>query len=145
MTQLKSQILGLSLALLTAIGTIGYERVVKKFSYAVVVIGLSCELILLILFYSLFMNGNIKEDCQKLFTTSGSIGWFLLWVGSAFTSVLWYQLTKYQGVMTASLYEVKFIVVLAVIYACFGANKFSINTLIGMVLTLLAIYFISKS
>ncbi len=46
--------------------------------------------------------------------------------------------------MTGSIYEVKYIVMLSLLYIVFGDNKFTINTAIGVMLAIGSMYFISK-
>lgn len=144
MTQLKSQILGISLAILTGIGCIAYEKIAKNFSYSMVIVGWSIEFAILIVCNLIFMKSDLKSDIVKMSAEPRYVLWLLLWAGTAVTSLLWYIITLKQGAMTASLYEVKFIICMAFIYIMFGEMKFTINTAIGTVLTLVAIYFISK-
>jgi len=144
MTQLKSQILGITLALLTGIGTIAYEKIAKNFSYSIIVIGLFIEALILLITNLVFMDSNFKSDLTKITSEPKYLIWLFLWVITAVTSILWYIITSKQSAMTASLYEVKFIICMAFIYILFGENKFTWDTAIGTVLTIIAVYFISK-
>lgn len=81
----------------------------------------------------------ILSTTPKLYT---AITIFIL---SGTTTIIWYLITKKQGVMVGSIYEVKYIVMLALIYILFGENKFTLNTVVGITLALGSIYFISKS
>lgn len=47
--------------------------------------------------------------------------------------------------MAGSLYEVKYIIMLSMIYIMIGDNKFTLNTGLGVVLAIGSIYFISKT
>lgn len=144
MTPLKSQLLGLSLGLATAIGCIFYEKLVHNFSYMTFVIILLIELLCLLLAgYFIFPN-ELQQDYQKFVSDSKYFWWTLFYVSTGVTSLFWYVLTKHQGVMVGSIYEVKYIVMLAVIYIMFGDDKFTWNTAIGVLLALGSIYFISK-
>ncbi len=144
MTQLKSQLLGICLAILTGIGVIAYEKIAKNFSYSMVMLGWSIEFLILLFCNMLFMKGDLKSDIGKMVTEPKYFIWLLVWAGTAITSFLWYEITSKQSAMTASLYEVKFIICMAAIYILFGESKFTINTAIGTILTIIAVYFISK-
>ncbi len=71
--------------------------------------------------------------------------WILIYLSTGITGMLWFKITKHQGVMTSSLYEVKYIVMLAILYIMFGEQKFTFNTAMGVVLAMGSIYFISKT
>lgn len=58
--------------------------------------------------------------------------------------VSWWYITKEQNVMIGSIYELKYIVILALFYIFFGDSKFTLNTGIGISLSIMGIYFISK-
>lgn len=144
MSPAKSQILGLILGLATAIGCIFYEKIVSHFSYLTFLIILLIETIcLLVVGYFIFPN-ELQQDYQKLTSEPKYMIWALIYITTGVTSILWYVITKNQGVMTGSIYEVKYIVMLAVLYILFGDKDFTLNTGIGVGLALGSIYFISK-
>lgn len=144
MTQIKSQILGLILGLATAIGCIFYEKIVNNFSYLTFIFIFGVELTLLgIAGYCIFPN-TLSTDINKLFSDSKYIWWAVFYICTGVTSLLWYIITKDKGVMTGSIYEVKYIVMLSILYIIFGDNKFTINTAIGVMLAIGSMYFISK-
>lgn len=153
MTQFKSQILGLILGLGTAIGCIFYEKLVHNFSYRFFLIVLGIDTAILFLL-SLFPfvgknipsvgNGSLQADCIKFFSNSQYILYGIGYISTCITGLLWYGITKDSSVMVSSIYEVKYIVMLAVIYIIFGDQRFTLNTAIGVLLALSSIYFISK-
>lgn len=145
MTLLKSQILGLLLGLFTAIGCIFYEKLVHHFSYMTFMIILCFEVIIFIgIGYFIFPN-ELQTDYVKFISDSKYLWWAIGYLVTGITTIFWFIITKNQGVMVGSIYEVKYIMMLALIYIVFGDNKFTMNTGIGIVLALASIYFISKS
>ena len=84
------------------------------------------------------------NDVTKLFSNKTFIWYAVLYSLTWITTILWYIITKKQGVMVGSIYEVKYIVILAIFYIAFGDQKFTLNTGIGVFLALCSIYFISK-
>ena len=141
--QIKSQILGISLAVATSVGCIFYERMVKYYSFTTIAFIKVLEaLLLLSLSYSITRNSSVNDE---ILNAPKSILWgSLIFLFTGVTGYLWYLITRNQSVMVSSLYEVKYIVILAVFYSFFGAEKLTINTLIGLVLALCSIYFVSK-
>lgn len=145
MTPLKSQLLGLSLGLATAIGCIFYEKLVGSFSYITMVIIFMIEMVGLFAVGMFIFPNELQSDYHKFMSDPKYWWWALIYIGTGVTSLLWYKITKDQGVMTGSIYEVKYIVMLAIIYIMFGDNKFTMNTAIGIILALGSIYFVSKN
>jgi len=144
MTQLKSQMLGLSLGLTTAIGCIFYEKLVTNFSFMTIAFLKLIEALLIVTLSFIIFPNSFKSDVTKFTSDITYVRWGTFFVLTGITSLLWYLITKKQGVMAGSLYEVKYIVMLALIYILFGDQKFNINTAVGMVLALFSVYFISK-
>lgn len=145
MSPWKSQILGMSLALATSIGCIAYERLVKTYSFGIIII-LSLLFYIPALFACWCYEGKqITTDVVHLVTHKNfwfaAIAYSMTWI----TTPIWYIITKRQGVMVGSIYEVKYIVMLALIYIFIGENKMSINTYIGIGLALSSIWFISRA
>lgn len=145
MNPIKSQILGLLLGLATAIGCIFYEKIVHNFSFTFFVIIKTIEVVLTLFLAYMFTKSNLVADGDKLFSDSKYIIWCLIYIATGITTVLWFVITKNQGIMVGSIYEVKYIIMLALIYIAFGDNKFTLNTAIGVALAMLSIYFISKT
>lgn len=136
--QLKSQIYGLSLALMTAIGCIAYERIVKSCSYFTV--GLLAAIAYIPFFLcALFFQSPIG-DIQNVWKHKW---WVLIYILSGVTGPLWYLITKKQSVAVGAIYEVKYIVMLAVIYWIFGTTPLTWNTVVGICLAVFSVYFIS--
>ena len=144
MTPLKSQILGLSLGLATAIGCIFYEKLVHHFSYLTFLIILITELLCLSVIAYFCFDNDLSKDYQKFTSDIKYSLWTIAYICTGVTSLIWYTITKNEGVMVGSIYEVKYIVIMAIIYILFGDNKFTFNTAIGVALALGSIYFISK-
>ena len=144
MTSYKSQILGLLLAFATAIGCIFYERLAKVISYSSLMIIYGIELSLLYTIGGLFMGFSFKEDIQKMANKPVLMLFAFGYILTGITSVCWYLITKNQSVMAGSIYEVKYIVMMAFIYALVGQNKITGNLLIGLLLALASVYFVGK-
>jgi drug/metabolite transporter (DMT)-like permease len=144
MTSLKSQALGLLLGLATAVGCIFYEKIVHAFSYTTFIIIFACELLLLGVVGSIVFPNQLVQDYHKFTSDSKYWIWAGIYILTGITSLLWYKITRSQGVMVGSIYEVKYIVIMALIYIIFGENRFTINTAIGVTLAMGSIYFISK-
>lgn len=144
MGQLKSQLFGILLALATAVGCIFYEKIVQNFSFATMMFILLIETSLLVIVGLILFPNQLVEDYTKFISDSKYSIWALCYILTGITSVCWYIITKNQGIMVGSLYEVKYIVMLAIIYILFSDNKFTLNTGIGLILALTSVYFISK-
>ena len=145
MTPLKSQVLGLLLGLMTAIGCIFYEKIVHNFSFMGFLIIKGIETLLLCGIAFFFMNNNVPSDYAKFISEPKYMWWTLIYITTGITTILWYIITEKQGVMAGSIYEVKYIVMLALIYIVFGDNKFTVNTAVGVAFAMVSIYFISKT
>ena len=138
--QFKSQILGLSLATATAIGCLAYERITKAFSFPTVAI-LGSAAYLPFALFGLYSDNGVKNDLTKF----GEHRWAIaVYLASGMTVPLWYVITRKQNVMAGSIYEVKYIVILAVFYVFFGARPMTFNTAVGVCFALTSIWFISK-
>ena len=139
--QIKSQVFGLSLALATAIGCLAYERLVKSLPYTSVCFFVWFEYFWIWMLLLLFgKDGGIPQTSYWK-ENKWTILVFLL---SGITSPLWYIITRKQNVMVGAIYEIKYIVVLAIIYLFFGSSNLSWNTVVGIILAMFSIYFISK-
>ena len=145
MSILKSQLFGVLLALATAIGCIFYEKIVHNFSFVTMMLIIVVECSLLAMIGLIIFPNELKQDYINLLSLETKY-WIpiIVYICTGVTSICWYLITKNQGVMVGSIYEVKYIVILAVLYIMFGDNKFTINTGIGLLLALSSIYFISK-
>jgi len=143
-TQLKSQLLGLSLASTTAIGCIAYEKIVKNFSLSTIIFISVLFYLPLLLILGACDYGTVTGDISRLLKDN-RFRWyaFIYWI-TWVTTPLWYSITKSQNVMVGSIYEVKYIVILAVFYVFLGESRMTLNIFIGMCCALVSIYFISK-
>lgn len=141
--QIKSQIFGLSLAVFTAIGCIAYEKIVKSFSLATIIFLAASFYVPLLAILFVSDSALVVSDLKRLVKPDfrwWAVVYWLTWI----TTPLWFVITKKQGVMAGSIYEVKYVVIMAVIYIFFGEQKMTVNTLVGVCLALGSIYFISK-
>ncbi len=144
MTQVKSQLLGLMLGLATAIGCMMYEKLVHNFSYGTLWLICVIDLFIFRALGFLVFESSIKEDFAKLITEPKYWIIFIIYILTGITGMLWYKITKDSSIMVSSIYEVKYIVILALLYIIFGDQKFTINTMMGVGFALCSIYFISK-
>ncbi len=144
MSQLKSQFFGLMLAITTAIGCIAYEKIVKNFSFGIILLLSMCFYIPTFIAFYFFNKTDIHNDISRLISDKHYILWSCLYVSTWLTAPLWYIITKKQGVVAGSIYEVKYIVIMSIFYIMFGNDKLTTNTIIGILLALISIYFISK-
>lgn len=144
MSQLQSQIFGLMLGLATAIGCLVYERLVREFSYSFMLIIFQVEVFLLWFAGKALFASDLKADFAKFAFEKRFWFWAVIYIATGITSLLWYKITRSQSVMVGSIYEVKYIVILALIYILFGESKFTLNTAIGVVFAICSIWFISK-
>lgn len=145
MTALQSQVLGLLLAIATAAGCIAYEKLVEVTSIRSIIF-------LALLFYLpfmvvlLMMSWSAAMVDVHTIVTSPKLTWCaVIYYASWITTPVWWILTRKQGVMAASLYEIKYIVVLAVMYALVGDKQLTWNTGLAVMLALGSIYFVSKT
>lgn len=145
MSPLKSQILGVSLAVSTAIGCIAYERLVKNFSIGVIFVLATLFYVPALIGFSCLYGPTLAGDLHKLVHDRFFIGMAILYFITWCTTPLWFIITKNQSVMAGSIYEVKYIIILALFYIAFGDKPFTVNTVVGIVLALASIYFISRS
>lgn len=138
--QVKSQILGISLSIVTAFGCIAYGKLVKSCSYFTVGFLVSLSYLPFWL-TSLFFVDTIKEDLVQLTRNKCNLCIFLI---SGLTGPLWYMIARNQNVLVGATYEMKYIVIMAIIYLFVGDTQPSWNTFIGIALACLSVYFISK-
>jgi drug/metabolite transporter (DMT)-like permease len=139
--QTQMQGFGLALAVATAFGCVAYERLVKNFSYPFVALFVATSYIPPFLVALYLKPGSLSEEASKLTSHRWSL---LVYYLSGITSVLWYVVTRKQGVVVGALFEVKYIVVLALFYICFGDGRLSWNVVAGVALAGASIYLISK-
>ena len=147
MTPLKSQIFGLSLAVMTALVCIAYEKLVLSLSINFYILIKIIELIFAMIFvYIIFKDYSLRQDFNILINSKSLLFWFIIdIILSVLITIIWFVITKSQGIMVSSIYEVKYIVMLAIIYYLIGDKPFSLDMLLGVCLAILSIYFISRS
>jgi hypothetical protein len=140
--QTQSQLLGIALATLTAVGCLAYERLVKAYSIGVI-------LTLTLVFYIPFLVGilfwNGRSLGRDLIAMTTEHPWSALVYWATFlTTPIWFIITKRQSVLAGGIYEMKYLVVLAAGYAIFGARGITTNIVIGLILALMSVWFVSR-
>lgn len=141
---MKPQLLGLLLAFSTAVGCIFYEKLVTVFGYHMILTIILIEYILLFVAGHFVFGNTLQKDLGVFVSEPKHFLWAGMYICTGITGLLWFYITKNNGVMVGSVYEVKFILMLSLFYVFFGEQKFTINTGIGICLALVSIYFISK-
>jgi len=138
--QIISQLLGISLAIATAIGCIAYEKLARAFCYPVMILIIVCSYLPFGLI-ALAYDNHVRSDLQNL----SKYKWpLLIFAASDVTSICWYLITRRQSVIAGGIYEIKYVIVLALLYVAFGESRFTFNTAIGLSLAIASVYFISK-
>lgn len=137
--EVKSQILGTTLALSTAIGCIAYERIVKACSFSTILILAILFYAPTLIFFTWYSPSALSNDLMVIFSDTKLKWMAFIYILSGCTAPLWYIITKKQGVMVSSIYEVKYIVMLALIYIMMGDKPFTTNTGIGVGLAIVSI------
>ena len=145
MSQLAGTAIGALLCLTTAIGCVGYEHVVKTFSFRFLLLLKLVEL-LLISAAILFLPAarSFSAEVGDLIGSGKLAGWSAVYVASGLTIPLWYILTREYGVLVSSTFEFKYIIVLTLIYLVAGEGEVTGNTVIGIVFAILSAYFVTK-
>lgn len=144
MSQLQSQILGITLAITTAIGCLFYGKLVKNFSLGIIALlalVFYVPLLIGIIFYS---KETFTTDIIKLIHNRTFLIYALVYVLTWVTVPLWFIITKHQGVLVGSIYEVKYIVILTLLYIIWGDRSITVYTALGVAFALASIYFISR-
>lgn len=142
-SQFNLQVIGILLAVITAMGCIAYEKMVNSFSYCTVVMFVVLSYFPFFII-SIFSNNQLMSDLSKI-KESTSLKWsiFIFMISGA-TSYCWYYITKIKGVMVGGVFEMKFLLILALFYIICGTNPMTTNVIIGLIFSLLGIYFITK-
>jgi drug/metabolite transporter (DMT)-like permease len=144
MEQIKSQAIGLSLAIATAIGCIAYEKIVKNHSFGVIIFLALAFYIPIFICLLILGKQSLTKEILSITTDTKTFWMCVLYSLTWITAPIWYFITKRQGVLAGSIYEVKYIVILVIFYILFGDGRFTNNTLIGVAFAMLSIYFVSK-
>lgn len=145
-SQIVGLALGLALGLGTAVGCIFYEKLVLGLSFFGWLVTFKLlEWVVLIPFGWYLLPHDLTADLTRLRADWKLLIQGLLCVTMSCTSVFWYMITRKQSVMAGALYEVKYIVMLAVIYMLGGSRPVTTNTALGIVFAMVSIYFVSKS
>jgi hypothetical protein len=140
--QIKSQFLGITLAILTAVGIISYERIVKSYSYTAIAFCNFIVTLLAMIIFVIYKPYSIFDIPKVMVNHSKDVVIFIACY--ILTSFIWFYLTLTKNVMASSLFEIKYIIVLAIIYVFAGEQKMTLNMAIGVILALSSIYFITK-
>lgn len=144
MSPLQSQVLGLTLALATAVGCIAYERLVKNFSLFSIIFVSCCFYVPTLIVLAMLNWHQTSAEVSRLFKEPQFRWWaFVYWI-TWITTPIWYVITRKQSVMVGGVYEIKYIVMLAVIYLFLGDRQMNLNTALGLLFALVSVYFISR-
>ena len=144
MTQLKSQILGIALAITTAIGCIVYEKLVKNYSIGIIILLAALFYVPVLAGIFMFNREVITGDISRLLHDRTFIIYSIIYILTWATVPLWYIITRNQGILVGSIYEVKYIIIIALFYVFLGDRPVTLNVGIGIACALVSIYFISK-
>lgn len=134
--QLKIQLIGLGLAISTAIGCVAYEKIVKSSSYLFVGFLVSLSYVPFWVTSILFQSRSNYKPINKI--------WIIIFIISGCTGPLWYWLTRTKNVLTGATFEIKYIGILVVCSILLGEKDITINTIIGVLFAMASIYFISR-
>ncbi len=143
--QQQSQALGLTLATVTAIGCVAYEKLVESCSIFIIFCLATLFYLPATVYMIFYQKQSVQSDLSTLWGNWGLIFaaaiYFLSWI----TTPLWFFITKKQGVLVGSIYEIKYIIILVMIYSFFGDKPITTNTYIGIFLAICSVWFISKA
>lgn len=137
-TELISQAFGVSLAIVTACGCIAYERMVIAFPFWAVGMMVSMSYVPFWICALIFS----KEPLPPIRDHWGAL---LIFVCSGITAPLWYAITKKQGVLVSSTYEIKYVVILGIFYAWFGEHKITPLAMLGVLLAVASVWCLSRT
>lgn len=139
--EIETQMLGIALAVFTAVGCLAYERLVKSLPYTSVCFFVWLEYFWIWLCLVIFGKDQAIPDVGYWKSQKWTIFIFLF---CGLTSPLWYWLVRRHSVLVGGVFEIKYIVILGLLAAVAGEQKPTINTWIGSFLAILSVYFISK-
>lgn len=115
--------LGLLLSLLTAIGCVSYEKLVKAHGYSVIlVLNLGYMAIYLIVMLAF---AKPVDDIKHFCDTPGSWKHGTVYVLTGATSIIWFWLTKRTNVASSSVFEIAYVPFLVLIYWLFSISSLS--------------------
>lgn len=134
--QIKTQAIGLALAASTAIGCVAYEKIVKTSSYFTTGLLVSLSYLPFWAASRFFQSQECESRCDAK--------WIVIFLASGCTGPMWYWLTKTKTVLTGAVFEVKYIAILVISSIVIGEKGVTAYTVIGSIMAMLSIYFISK-
>ena len=144
MEQIKSQAIGISLATITAIGCIVYEKIVKNHSFGFILFLSLLFYIPFFIFFFFTQKDTLIKEITNMAKDTKMLWIYIIYSLTWITAPIWYFITKRQGVLAGSIYEIKYIVILVIFYIIFGDGRFTNNTLAGIKFAMISIYFVSK-
>lgn len=143
MNSLALQALGIGLAMNAAVGCLLYERLVPRLSYGGTTVLMLAQYFACLL-ASGYFDGSIRDDLRTIYTDRQCWWWAVAYMLTCgFASILWYQITKGHGVLASSVFEAKYVAILAVAYLICGDRKLSWEVVTGLGLAVASLYFIS--
>lgn len=130
---------GFALAVFTAAACVVYERLVQAYSTTAVVLAVLASYLPALVWVMLYGEGGAPVDARffKLCAVYAAL--------ASVATVIWLRITRDQGVLAGGLYEMKYVVVLALFYALAGSKPITARTLLGGALAMLSVYIVSKS
>jgi len=138
-------IIGVLIATLTAVGVILYEKLVHNFSFLSTRFLVIVEVLIVACIAACWTPANFSEDWTKLCSHWKYSAWMIGLVATSIAvTFLWFYVTIRQGAMVGAIYEVKYVVLLAILYALMGDRPFTLNMGLGVALAISSLYFISK-
>ena len=96
MSQIQSQILGIALAVTTAIGCLAYEKLVKNFSIGIIILLAVIFYVPVIIGIICYDKATFGADLTKLIHDRTFLVYAIIYVLAWATVPLWYVITKHQ-------------------------------------------------
>lgn len=136
--QIKTQVLGISLAAATAMGCVAYEKLVKSQPYWFVGLMSMCAFIPFVIISTCVPSLNRTQQIPI------SKWWLTVFLMSGITGPIWYWITRQKSVLVGAIFEVKYIAILVLCAVLAGSKQVTPYTILGAGLAMASIYFISK-
>jgi drug/metabolite transporter (DMT)-like permease len=137
--QVISQLLGVALAVITAAGCLAYERLAQAYSYFWVGMLVSLS-------YAIFWIASLPLQSNAVRPNLWEHRWaIVVFLLSGATGPIWYYVARKQGILVASTYEMKYVVVLGIFYMFFGEHRVTPTAAMGVIFAVLSVICLSKS
>lgn len=136
--------LGLALSLVTAIGCISYEKLVKDHGFLVIVL-LQALYVGTYLAFTWLRTPERGDIFHAFLNDRSSVCHAAIYVLSSVTIPLWYQLTLRTNVVTGSFFEIVYVPVLLVLYVFWGTTKLNPTFILGGLLVIFGVLIVDSS